>query len=435
MSKFPKVSKDDEYEIRRASLSEESIETTDGLEAKLRGVSRRDFLNISRRYGMTATLFAAGTMGGIFSAESLARAADAEQAKRATVAPKHVLKMGLVSNETQNNIFRNGTYEFARDLEERTDGAIQVQVLGGNTVCAEPTCIQKTVQGAIDIGMSSTQNASSLVPWLNALDWPFMFQSAGQMYHFLFNPKSEELFRKTYREKYRLEFLWAMCEPRHIFLGLKWKDAPDITSIDQLKGTKIRVTNTTMGRIALELMQFNPVPVAWVETLDALKSGLIDGAETSIAPAAAFNMAPVLSKVVVLGFIPLIEHHAINTRVLDKLGSDYTDELMEASFQAQRSTMYSNEAGKRIIIGMEPNPPKDTILGQHGVAVNQLTTEAVDAAEKMCHPSKPEYDGIRDTLNNIAGFDVYESFLPVAREYPRDGLAINVQPRRWWKSS
>ncbi|MGD9869362.1 MAG: TRAP transporter substrate-binding protein, partial [Hyphomicrobiales bacterium] len=295
--------------------------------------------------------------------------------------------------------------------------------------------VQKTVQGAIEMGMSSTQNASSLIPWLNALDWPFMFQNTGQMYHFLFNPKSEQLFRKIYREKYRLEFLWAMCEPRHLFMGLKWKDREPVKSVKELKGAKVRVTNTTMGRIALELMETNPVPVAWVETLDALKSGLIDGAETSAAPAAAFNMAPVLSRVVVLGFIPLIEHHAINTRVLDKLGSDLRDEVMEAAYQAQRSTLYSNEAGQRMILGMEANPSKDTIFGSQNVSVDVLSKEAVDEAEKMCHPSNKAYDEIRNTLNGIAGFDVYEAFLPVAREYSRDGLSINVQPRRWWKSA
>ena len=44
----------------------------------------------------------------------------------------------------------------------------------------------------------------------------------------------------------------------------------------ELAGTKNRVTNTQLGRIAMQLMELNSVPVAWVETLDALKNGLID---------------------------------------------------------------------------------------------------------------------------------------------------------------
>src|SRR3546814_4158683 len=62
------------------------------------------------------------------------------------------------------------------------------------------------------MGAASTQNASGIVPWLNAIDFPYMFQSNGQLYNFFFNPKSEKLFRKVYRDKYRMEMLWGLCE-------------------------------------------------------------------------------------------------------------------------------------------------------------------------------------------------------------------------------
>ena len=89
-----------------------------------------------------------------------------------------------------------------------------------------------------------------------------MFQSNGQIYHFLFNPKSEEPFRRVYREKYKMEILWMMSEMRQLFMGLKWKDVPEITSVTKLAGTKNRVTNTQLGRIAMQLMSLNPVPAS-----------------------------------------------------------------------------------------------------------------------------------------------------------------------------
>src|SRR3546814_11235319 len=102
------------------------------------------------------------------------------------------------------------------------------------------------------MGAASTQNASGIVPWLNAIYFPYMFQSNGQLYNFFFNPKSEKLFRKVYRDKYRMEMLWGLCEMRQIFTGLKWQDKPAITSVTQLAGTKNRVTNTQLGRIAMQ---------------------------------------------------------------------------------------------------------------------------------------------------------------------------------------
>ena len=160
------------------------------------------------------------------------------------------------------------------------------------------------MQGVIDIASSSTQNASSVAPWLNAIDFPYMFQSNGQLYHFFMSPESDKFYRKVYREKNRMEILFVLCEMRQLYMGLKWKDKPAITEIGHLAGTKNRVTNTQLGRIAMQLMKLNPVPVAWVETLDALKNGLIDGMETWTTAATAFNMAPVVSQYVGLKFIP-----------------------------------------------------------------------------------------------------------------------------------
>ena len=51
-------------------------------------------------------------------------------------------------------------------------------------------------------------------------------------------------------------------------------------------GTKNRVTGTQLGRIAMTLLKLNPTPIAWEETLDGLKQGLIDGAETWMGAAA-----------------------------------------------------------------------------------------------------------------------------------------------------
>ena len=435
MRKIPEFVKTKESATKVQRLSDEVLDTTEDFGVKLSGVSRRDFMRISSRYGLTATYAAAATMGGLFSADALAQTANTKYEKKFAAKAKHVLKQGSVFRWEHTKIQRVGIWEFCQDLEERTDGAIRVEILPGNSVCAEPVCIQKSMQGVLDIGTASTQNASGIVPWLNALDFPYMFQSAGQIYNFLFNPKSEQLFRKVYREKYKMEFLWSLCEMRQLFMGMKWKDKPPITNIGMLAGTKNRVTNTQLGRIAMQLMKLNPVPVAWVETLDAMKSGLIDGMETWVSACTAFNMAPVTSQYVGLKFIPGTQHIAVRTQTLDKVGSRLTDEIMEAAFQAQARTMYNNEAGLVTISGEVPNPSPDSIFGKHGVVMNFFTDAALKEAEDMASPTRPEYNTWHEKLNKLGGYNVYETLLPVVREYPKDKLAIDVEARRWWKSA
>lgn len=433
--RLPDFVTDKESGMQVSQLTEEQLDTSESFNDKLSGVSRRDFMRISGAYGTTATYMAVAGLGGIFSAEALAEKARSEYERRHGKKAKHKLKLGSVSGWDHNRVIRLGTYHFVRDLEERTDGEIQVDILGSNSVCAEQVCIQKTIQGVLDIGLSSTQNASSVAPWLNAIDFPYMFQTNGQLYHFMFNPKSEKLFRKVYREKYRMELLFSLCEMRHLFMGLKWKDKPPITKIGDLAGTKNRVTNTQLGRIAMQLMDLNPVPVAWVETLDSLKNGLIDGMETWTTATTAFNMAPVVSQYVGLKFIPGTGHTAMNIRKLDSLGSALREQVMEAAYLAQQQVMYSNEAGLVTISGEVPNPGADTIFGKTGTKMNFFSDAALKECEEISSPKRKEYNRWHEKLNGMAGFNVYEEMLPVAREYDAKKLAIDVEPRRWWKSA
>lgn len=415
-------------------IPEETLDTTQDLSVKTTGVSRRDFMRISSQFGLSSTLGAAAAMGGLFSAPSLARAAEMHHTRRYAKKARFTLKLGTIFNHQEIHVQRAGVYAFARDLESRTDGEIRIDMLDGGAVCAEPTCIQQTMQGVLDMGNASTQNASGVAPWLNALDWPYMFQSNGQIYNFFFDPRSEHLFRETYRRVHKLEFLFTLAEMRQIFMGLKWKDRPKVTSVTQLAGTKNRVTNTQLGRIAMQLMKLNPVPVAWTETLDAMRSGLIDGMETWASAATAFNMTPVISKYVGLNFVPGTEHLAMRTQTFNKLGSRLQEAVLESSYMAQANVMYNNEAGLYAITGEVPKPPPTTYFGKYHVEMDFFSKEAHAEAENMCKPTLPEYASWHKRLNKMAGFEVYESMLPVARSYPADALAIDVEPRRWWKA-
>ena len=69
------------------------------------------------------------------------------------------------------------------------------------------------------------------------------------------------------------------------------------------------------------MLNLNPTPIAWEETLDGLKQGLIDGAETWSSAVAYANMSPVVSQVIDLRFFSGFEHTAMNVDVFDALES------------------------------------------------------------------------------------------------------------------
>lgn len=418
------------------ALCDEVLDTTTDPRIKLAGISRRDFARIGATFGATATMAAVAGMGGVFSAEALAQSASATAEKRYAKPTKHTLKFGpSVLTPENTKIQRVSVWEFIRDVEEKTEGELRFEVFDGGSVCAEPVCMQKVQQGVLDMGSSSTANAASQAPWLNALDFPYMFKSRGQLYNFFLSPTSEKLFRSVYRKRHGVEMLWTQAEMRSMWMGEKWRNKPPITDIDTIAGTKNRVTNTQIGRIAMQLMELNPVPVAWTETLDAMKSGLIDGMETWGTAVTAFNMTPAVSQMVGIEFFPGCQHMFISTRSLEKLGSNMADSLLESAFQAQRMTMYASEAGLAWVSGQIDPPAKGSIFEVNKVQMNFFSAEAKKKVAEKCSPTRPEYASWHEKLNGWAGFDVYKELSKAADEYPADALAMNVPARRWWMSS
>ena len=400
-------------------------------------ISRRDFMKVSAQYGMTSTLLAAGTLGAGATLSQLAHAAEETDKARYAVEPKFQLKFGASGfNEKNLDIQKSGQLFFAKDLEDRTNGAIRVEFIGSNQICGQTNCVKKTQQGIVDIYSASTQNSAGGAPYLNVLDYAYMFPSRAAQFHFFYSPKSEALLREPLRKRHNLQFLFTHCELRGIQLGLKWKDQPTVTSVEQLAGTKNRVTGTQLGRIAMELMNLNPVPIAWEETLDGLKQGLIDGAETWMGAVAYAGMAPVVSQCVDLRFFCGTEHTSMNLSVFEKLGAELQDAVMESAYLAQVYTQGMNEAALYDIVGAT-NPQKaGTIFAENNVRVATLSDAELRKAEEMCSPEfVPEpWEQWRERLNGWAGgMDTYKFIYDIAREIPKDMPAVNVKPHRWRK--
>lgn len=408
------------------------------LKEKLTGISRRDLLELTKAYGISSTLLAVGGLAGAVTLPRLAQAANSTYEKRFGKEPKVELKFGASGFNEQNLLIeRAGFIEFARDIEERTDGAIRIEFIGNNQICGQLNCVSKTQQGIVDMFAASTQNSASGAPYLNVLDYAYMFPSRAAQYHFFYHPKSMQLLRDPLEKRHGLKFLFTHCELRGIQLGLKWKDKPLVTSVEQLAGTKNRVTGTQLGRIAMQQMNLNPVPIAWEETLDGLKQGLLDGAETWASAVAYANMAPVVSQSVDLKFFCGTEHCAISSKVFDKLDPELQDAVMESAFFTQALIQGANEAALVNTVGFSDPQLPNTVFADNNVRPAFLSAAEIEKAEKMCSPEYvPEpWEAWRERLNEWAGgIDTYTEIARIAREIPIDTRAENVEPRRWWRS-
>jgi len=409
-----------------------------GISDKINGISRRDLFRVAGRYGMSSTLLAASGFGGAMSLANLASAAESTYDKRFAKEAKLTLKFGAAGFNARNLLIeRAGALEFARDLESRTDGEIRVEFIGDNQICGQVSCVEKCQQGIVDIYAASTQNSAGGAPYLNVLDYAYMFRNRADQYHFLYSPKSQALLREPYERRHGLKFLFSHAELRGIQLGMAWEDRETVTSVEQLFGTKNRVTGTQLGRIAMTALNLNPVPVAWEETLDALKQGLIDGAETWASAVAYANMSPVVSQSVHLNFFCGTEHTAMNASVFDSLGGELQDAVMESSYWAQTHVQAANEVALINTVGQSDPMMPNSIFAQNNVRNAFLSDAEIKKAEEMCSPEyQPQlWEEWRTRINGWqGGADTYQEIYDEVRTISADTLPENVEPRRWWKA-
>ncbi|MCH9852184.1 MAG: TRAP transporter substrate-binding protein [Alphaproteobacteria bacterium] len=405
---------------------------------KLSNISRRDLFKLSSQFGMSSVLFGAGMVTGVVTMPKLAQAVESTYKKRYRKKPKHTIKLGAAGFNQRNLLIeRAGVLEFARDLEARTDGEIIVEFIGNNQICGQLNCVEKTQLGVVDAYAASTQNSAGKAPYLNVLDYAYMFPSRAAQYHFFYHPKSVKLLRDPLEKRHGVKFLFTHCELRGIQLGQSFAKKPTVTKIDDLFGTKNRVTGTQLGRIAMQLLQLNPVPVAWEETLDGLKQGLIDGAETWASAVAYANMAPVVTQSVDLKFFCGTEHTAISAKVFDSFSGKLQDAVMESAYLTQVHVQAANEAALVNTVGFSNPQLPNTIFAKENVRVASLSEKEIKKAEELCSPEfQPKsWAKWRDRLNGWSGGqDTYKDIYNIAREIPKDTLAENVEPRRWWVS-
>ncbi len=399
-------------------------------------LDRRGFMRIAGTYGLSSTAFAVAGMVGPLTIEGVGRAAAQTANERSKNTPVKTLKFGASGfNEENLQIQKSGQLWFAHELEKRSDGALKIEFMGSNQICNQLDCVKKTQQGIVDMFTASTQNSAGSAPYYNVLDFAYMFPSRASQFHFFYDPRSEKILREPMRKLHNIEFLYTHCELRGLMLGKKFADKPLITSVEQLAGTKNRVTGTQLGRIAMQLMSLGPVPIAWEETLDGLKQGLIDGAETWMGAAAYANMLPVLSQAVDLRFFCGTEHTAMNHATFKKLPANLQDVFRETSYAAQQYTQIENEKALVNITGAVPDPKPDTLFAKNTVRFAPISDAEASKAEHMCSPEfqpKP-WEEWRERLNKMSGGqDVYKEIYGIAREIPKDMKATDVKPRKWW---
>ncbi len=168
-----------------------------------------------------------------------------------------------------------GALKFAEIVKERTNGRIEINVQYGGVLGDEKSVIEQLQFGGIDFTRVSISPLSEFVPKLNVLQMPYLYNSAEHMWEVLDGPIGED-FLNAFSSSNLVALSWYASGARSFYNTKK-----EIKTLEDMKGLKIRVQESTLMMGMVEALGANPTPMAYGEVYSALQTGVIDGAENN----------------------------------------------------------------------------------------------------------------------------------------------------------
>ncbi len=171
----------------------------------------------------------------------------------------------------------HGAMAFAKYVNEKTQGAIEVQVFPMGQLGGERSMTEQVQAGTLHMTAVTAGVLSNFVPEVIVIELPFIFPSREVAYKVLDDKEVKERIAKY-------------CEQKgFVFIGYTENEFRDITNSKRpirtpsdLKGLKIRVIESPLHIDTFKALGANPTPMPFPEVYNALQQKIIDGQDNPL---------------------------------------------------------------------------------------------------------------------------------------------------------
>lgn len=167
-----------------------------------------------------------------------------------------------------------GDKKFAELVNQKTNGRIKIEVFPSAQLGEEKAVIEQVQLGAIEFTRVSTGPLAEFNKAFGVFSLPYIFESEEHEWNFLNGPDAQKLLEGLSDSK---------------FMGLSYYDSgarsfytrKPVTSIEDLKGMKIRVIQNKVNIDLMQALGASATPMPYGDVFNALQTGVIDGAENN----------------------------------------------------------------------------------------------------------------------------------------------------------
>jgi TRAP-type transport system periplasmic protein len=167
--------------------------------------------------------------------------------------------------------------QFAGRVEQRTGGAIRINIFPNNVLGGPPEQAQQIKLGTIDMGLPTQGQLDKYDPAFAAVPLPFVFDNSAHVFRVLDGPAMDWLAPLAQKQGFILLHNWEYGF-RNVTNTVRAINVPD-----DLKGLKLRTPPELQIQASMEALGAIVQAIAFPELYLALSQKVVDGEENPIA--------------------------------------------------------------------------------------------------------------------------------------------------------
>ncbi len=322
--------------------------------------------------------------------EEAAGAAQTSSGDYATSMEGPTYTLRCATNHSESFCTSQALKEFAKNVNERTGGRITIDIYYDAVLGEEKSCLEQLQYGGLDFLRGNISPLAEFHDGLNALQMPFIYKDTKHFWD-AYGTIGMEMMKSEEMQQAGLFGLTFYDGGARNFYNSK----REIHTPEDMKGLNIRVQESSLMMGMVEALGGNPQPMPYADVYSGLQTGVIDGAENSIAQYLE------VSHYEVAKYLTLDNH----TRAADTLimSNKTRETLGEADMKViEECALESWELQKELWAEAEGEALDK--LKESGVVVTELTPEEQGQFEDACAAFVEGFEGgkYKDILAEIA---------------------------------
>lgn len=180
--------------------------------------------------------------------------------------------------------------EFARLVDEKSDGRIQIEVFLNAQLGEESATIEQVQTGSVEMTRVSTSPMAEFADSMEVFSLAYIFDSTEHMWSFLQQQDGGQQLLSELEDSGFKGLTYYDGGARSFYTA-----GTQVRSLEDLQGLQIRVQQSDINTQWMEALGASPTPMDYGEVYSSLQSGVLDGAEnnwTSYLTAAHYEVAP-----------------------------------------------------------------------------------------------------------------------------------------------